>query len=131
MEYTFIIILLSLVQYLFFGMRTGIARPKFGVEAPKTTGHDTWERLNRIHLNTLEQLIVFIPAILLFSYFVSAKWALVPGVLFLIARQFYSYMYLKNPKARGFPPTFFINVILVIGSLIGIIYSLSTKSGFL
>src|SRR3954469_11885296 len=124
MEYPIIIILLALLQYLFFGLRTGIARGKFGIEAPKVSGNETWERYNRVHLNTLEQLIVFIPALLAFSYYVSPKWALLPGVAFLIARQTYSYLYIKNPKGRGFPPTFFINVILAVGSLIGIVVSL-------
>jgi glutathione S-transferase len=124
MEYPIIIILLALVQYLLFGLRTGIARTKFGVEAPKVSGHETWERYNRVHLNTLEQLIVFIPALLAFAYYIGPKWALIPGVAFLVARQTYSYLYVKNPKGRGFPPTFFVNVILVIGSLIGVIRSL-------
>ncbi len=124
MEYPIIIILLALLQYLFFGLRTGIARGKYNVPAPKCTGNDTWERMFRVHQNTLEQLIVFIPTLLLFSYYVSAKWALLPGVLYLIARQFYSMMYIKNPPKRGFPPTFFINVGLVIASLIGVVVSL-------
>jgi glutathione S-transferase len=124
MEYPIIIILLAMVQYLLFGLRTGVARTKFGVDAPRVSGHETWERYNRVHLNTLEQLIVFIPALLVFSYYVSPKWALLPGIAFLVARQTYSYLYIKNPKGRGFPPTFFVNVILVIGSLIGVIVSL-------
>jgi glutathione S-transferase len=124
MEYPFIIILLAMVQYLLFGLRVGIARPKFGIEPPKVSGNETWERYNRVHLNTLEQLVVFVPAMLTFSYYVSSKWAVLPGVLYLIARQTYSYLYIKNPKGRGFPPTFFINMILVIGSLIGIIVSI-------
>ena len=124
MEYTFIIICLALIQYLFFGLRTGVKREKYGVQAPKMSGHETWERYSRIHLNTLEQLIAFIPGMLMFSYYVSSKWAILPGIGYLIARQAYSFMYIKNPKGRGFPPTFFINCILVIGSLIGIILTL-------
>ena len=124
MEYSLIIIMLALIQYLLFGLRTGVARPKFGVEPPKMTGHETWERYSRVHLNTLEQLIAFIPGLLTFSYYVSPKWAILPGVAFLIARQIYSIRYIKDPKGRGFPPTFFINVILVLGSLIGIVMSL-------
>ena len=124
MEYPIIIILLASVQYLLFGLRTGVTRRKFGVDAPRVSGNETWERYNRVHLNTLEQLIVFIPALLTFSYYVSPKWALLPGIAFLVARQTYSYLYIKNPKGRGFPPTFFINVILVIGSLIGVVMSL-------
>ena len=58
MEYPIIIILVALIQYLLFGLRTGIARGKFGIDAPRVTGNETWERYNRVHLNTLEQLIV-------------------------------------------------------------------------
>ncbi len=125
MEYTMIIIMLALIQYLLFGLRTGIARPKLGVEPPKMTGNETWERYSRVHLNTLEQIIVFIPGMLAFSYYVSPKWAILPGVAYLIARQIYSIRYIKDPKGRGFPPTFFINMILVVGSLIGIVMSLA------
>ncbi len=124
MEYPIIIILLASVQYLLFGLRTGVARTKFGIDAPRVSGNETWERYNRVHLNTLEQLIVFIPALLAFSYYVSPNWALLPGIAFLVARQAYSYLYIKNPKGRGFPPTFFINVILAVGSLIGVVISL-------
>ena len=124
MEYSIIIIMLALLQYLYFGLRTGISRPKYGVEPPKVSGNETWERINRVHLNTLEQLIAFIPGLLAFAYYVSPKWAILPGVGFLIARQFYSYMYIKDPKKRGFPPTFFINVVLALGSIIGVVMSL-------
>ena len=129
MEYPIIIILLALLQYLFFAIRTGFSRGKYKVPAPKTVGHETWERMYRVHQNTLEQLIVFIPALLAFSYYVSPKWALIPGLGFLIARQVYSHMYIKDPPKRAFPPSFFINVILCVGSLIGVIASL-VKAGY-
>jgi len=128
MEYSLIIILLALIQYMAFSLRTGISRPKYGVLPPKTTGNEIWERIYRVHQNTLEQIVVFIPSLLLFSYYVSARWAVLPGVAYLIARQIYSYRYIKDPASRGFPPTFFINVVLILGSLIGIIISL-TKVG--
>lgn len=128
MEYSVIIILLALVQYLFFGLRAGVARPKYGVHPPKVSGHDTWERIYRVHQNTMEQLVTFIPALLAFTHYVSPRWAIVLGVLFLAARQYYSYMYIKDPPKRTFPPSFFINCILVLGSLIGIIVEL-VKAG--
>ncbi len=123
MEFSFIIILVALIQYQAFGLRTGIARGKYAVPPPKCTVNDTWERIFRVHQNTMEQLVVFVPAQLLFSYYVSARWAILPGVAFLIARQTYSHMYLKNPMKRGFAFTFMINAVLVIGSLIGVIVS--------
>src|ERR1700731_649433 len=105
MEYSIIIILIALLQYLFFALRTGVSRPKYGIQPPKTVGNDTWERIYRVHQNTLEQIVVFIPALLLFSNYVSATWAILPGVAYLIARQIYSYRYIKNPPGRMFPPT--------------------------
>jgi glutathione S-transferase len=124
MEYPVIIILLALIQYLLFGLRTGISRGKYNVLPPKTTGHETWERMFRVHQNTLEQLIVFIPALLAFSYYISAQWSLVPGIGFLIARQVYSYKYIQNPPTRTFPPSFLINVIMVLATLVAVIVSL-------
>jgi glutathione S-transferase len=124
MEYSVVIILLALLQYLFFALRTGVTRVKYKVDPPKTAGHEIWERYSRVHLNTGEQLIAFIPALLTFTYYVSHRWAIVLGVGYLIARQVYSFTYIKNPKRRVFPPTFFINVALIIGSLIGIVISI-------
>ena len=109
---------------LSFGLRTGINRGKFGVSAPSISGNKSWERINRVHINTLEQLIVFIPAILAFSYYVSSLWACVLGGAFIVARQIYSMSYIKNASKRIFPPTFFIVVALTVGSIIGIIMSL-------
>ena len=124
MEYTIIIIGLALVQYLLFGLRAGVARPKYNVHPPKTSGDETWERIFRVHQNTMEQLVTFIPAILGFSHYVSSTWAVVLGVLFILARQYYSMMYIKDPPNRKFPPSFFINVILVLGTMIGVVIQL-------
>ena len=128
MEYTIIIIMIALIQYQFFGLRTGISRPKYNVQPPKTTGHETWERIYRVHQNTMEQLVVFIPGMLAFTHYVSAMWAAVLGVLFIVFRQYYSFMYIKNPPDRKFPLGFFVNGILIIGSLIGIILQLLHKA---
>jgi len=126
MEYTAAIILLSLVQYLFFTLRVGAARARYGVDAPHTSGNEIWERLFRVQQNTLEQLIVFIPAMALFGMYVSALWVLLPGVLFLVGRQLYAWEYVRNPKSRGpgMGLTLLANAALVIGALIGLVLKL-------
>lgn len=124
MEYTIIVIIAALIQYQLFGLRTGISRPKYNVQPPKTTGHETWERIFRVHQNTLEQLVVFIPGMLAFTYYVSQMWAVVLGIGFIIFRQYYSHMYVKNPPDRKFPLSFMINNILTLGSLIAVILRL-------
>ena len=122
MEYSSAIILVALLQYLIFTFRVGFYRLKNNVSAPKTTGNEEWKIKFRIQQNTLEQLIVFIPSMLTFSYYVSVSWALLAGVLFVLGRQIYSSLSLKSPKIRGpgAVMSIFSHIALAIGSLIGL-----------
>lgn len=122
MEYAVVVILLALVQFVYFSVRVGANREKYGIKAPKTTGDETWERIHRVHQNTMEQLVVFIPAMLAFSFYVSARWALVPGIVFLVGRQLYSYEYVSKPPSRvpGMALTLIANAVLLVGAFVGI-----------
>ncbi len=122
MEYAILIILIALLQYIFFTGRVGFTRGKCGVHAPKTVGDETWERFFRVQQNTMEQLVIFIPGMVLFSVYVSQIWVLLPGILFVIGRQIYSHLYIKNPASRGpgMVLSFFSNIALVLGGLIGL-----------
>jgi glutathione S-transferase len=122
MEYAIIIILVALLQYIFFTGRTGFTRLKYEVPAPKISGNETWERIYRVQQNTMEQLIIFIPSMLIFSHYVSDTWVMLPGVIFLVGRQIFSHFYITNPdkRAPGMVMSLFSNVALVIGSLIGV-----------
>jgi glutathione S-transferase len=126
MEYTALVLLAALGQYLYFTVRVGAARPRYGVDAPRCSGDETWERLFRVQQNTLEQLIVFIPALLLFGFYVSGKWVVVPGLLYLVGRQLYAYEYVSNPKSRGpgMGLTLLAEVVLAVGALVGVVLNL-------
>ena len=122
MESAVLISLLALAQYIWFTGRTGLARGKYGVDAPNTTGNETWERIYRVQQNTMEQLVLFIPAMLAFSVYLSARWALVPGLVFLVGRQLYSWEYINKPSSRtpGMALTLLANVVLLVGALAGV-----------
>ncbi len=122
MIYSTAVVLLALLQYLVFVMLTGAARGKFGVRAPACSGNEHFERYFRVQQNTQEQMIVFIPAIFLFSIHVSDTWAAVIGGVYLLGRSLYAYSYIKEPAKRGpgMLLTFFPNLILVVGSGIGL-----------
>lgn len=126
MEFTALIILIALIQYVYFSVRVGSARPRYHVDAPKTEGNENWERLFRVQMNTLEQLIVFVPGMMLFSTYASDLWALIPGVLFIVGRQLYAMEYVKDPKTRvpGMAMTLFANAILLGGGLVGVVMAL-------
>ncbi len=121
-----IILVLALIEYLILGFNTGRARVKYDVKAPATTGHPLFERAYRVHQNTLEQLIVFVPSLLLFSYYVSARFAFILGLLFLIARAVYAVGYTRDPEQRiyGAGLTALVNAVLLIGSLVGLLIAL-------
>ena len=56
------VIALALIEFIVFSMLVGRARAKYKIEAPAITGHPVFERYYRVHYNTLEQLVCFIPA---------------------------------------------------------------------
>ena len=122
MIYAVLIILLALVQYLYFSMRVGAARAKYGVSAPSTSGDEQFERLFRVQMNTLEQLIVFIPAMLAFAAYALPAWAWLPGVVYLAGRQLYAWAYVKDPASRGpgMGLTLLANAVLLGGALVGV-----------
>ena len=121
MEFVIIIAMLALVQYLGFGMLVGRARGKFGVEAPATTGHPEFERYFRAHYNTLEQLVVFLPALLAAGHYGNEMVAVVAGAVFLVGRSLYFRTYVQDAAKRGpgMLLTFLANIVLVITALVG------------
>jgi glutathione S-transferase len=126
MEPVFIVILIALLEYMVFAGLVGRARVRYGVRAPATTGHPDFERTHRVHQNTLESLIVFVPAVWIFGLYVSYLWATVLGVLFVVARAVYAVGYIRAAEKRGIGAglTALANMALVIGGLIGLGVSL-------
>ena len=119
MVYVEIVLALALLQFMFFGMAVGWARGKFNCPAPATTGNELFERYFRVQMNTLEQLAVFVPSIVLFAHLVNPNWAAGLGVVFLVGRLLYFFAYTRNPKSRGlgFVLTMLPNLALVVGTL--------------
>ena len=68
MTYTGIVILIALLEYVGFMMAVGRARGLYGVKAPSVTGDEMFERYYRVQQNTVEQLVIFLPAMLAFAH---------------------------------------------------------------
>ena len=126
MAYVDIVTALALIQFIAFGFQVGAAREKYGIKAPAITGNETFERLFRIQQNTLEQLIVFLPALFLFSRYLNPLWAAGLGVVYLAGRQIYAATYVKDPAKRsvGYSLTFLPMVVLLVGAAFGAIRQL-------
>jgi glutathione S-transferase len=121
MPYVHIVILLALAEFFYFSLEVGKARGRYNIPAPATTGNEIFERYFRVHMNTLELLVMFIPAILLFSLYLNPYVAAGLGVIYLIGRLVYLYTYVKDPKKRevGFVMSILPILVLVVGGLVG------------
>ena len=120
MHYTPFVAVLSLVLFFVFTALVGRARGKYGVKAPATTGNADFERVFRVQQNTLEQLMLFLPALWIFGSTISDMWAAILGIAWITGRVLYATGYYKEASARGkgFVLSIGATGILLIGSLI-------------
>ena len=126
MAYVAFVTLLILIQYLFFVLQAGLARNQETTAAPATTGDEMYERKLRVQINTLEQLIITLPAIWICAHYFSPSIATALGGAFIVGRFLYSYLYIKNPKSRapGFVIGFLANILLLGCGVYGVIDTL-------
>jgi glutathione S-transferase len=123
MPYVHLVIGLALVEFLFFAVEVSRARVRYKVPAPAMTGNEIFERYFRVQMNTLEQLVVFIPSILIFAQYRSPYLAAALGAFFLVGRLVYLVGYVKDPKKRqaGFILSIVPSAILLAGAIFGAI----------
>jgi uncharacterized MAPEG superfamily protein len=121
MDLVHLIMGLALVQYLYFAIRVGAARERYGVAAPAVTGNEVFERHFRVQQNTLELLVMLVPGLALFGHYYGAVWSAGLGAIYLAGRQIYAITYVKDPKKRsaGFGLSILPILVLVVGALIG------------
>lgn len=123
MSLVYLVMGLALVQFLYFGFLVGGARKQFGINAPACTGNEMFDRQFRVQMNTLEQLVILLPMLPMFAYYIDPRWATGLGVVYLIGRFMYAVGYVKDPSKRstGFLVSFVPVVILLFGGIIGAI----------
>jgi glutathione S-transferase len=121
MAYLDIVTVLALIQFLFFGFKVGDAREKYRVLAPAVAGHAVFERHFRVQQNTLEALVVFLPALYVFSRYFDPRLAALLGVGYLAGRALYGVTYVKDPAKRsvGFALTYLPILALLAGAVFG------------
>ena len=119
MEAIVIVTVLALIQFILFSFQVGQMRMKHEVKAPATIGHADFERMFRVHQNTMEQLAIFVPALWLFGFFVDPLLGAGIGIVFIAGRIVYRAAYLKVPSTRpvGFWLCLAACVVFLIGSL--------------
>jgi glutathione S-transferase len=121
-----LVTILALIVYAGTVLNAGRLRARFGVQAPSVAGPPEFERAFRIQQNTLEQLVLFLPALWLFVSFVSSLWGGVIGLVWVAGRVLYAISYQRDPATRGpgFGIAFVSSAVLLLGALVGAIVNL-------
>lgn len=121
MAWVDVVLAAVLLEYLFFIGLVGRARGRYGIEAPATSGHPVFERWLRVQGNTLELLVVFVPALWLAARYWNPLYAAVLGVVFFVGRALYAISYVRDPKTRGlgFVLSLLPTAVLVLAALVG------------
>ncbi|MGI9309353.1 MAG: MAPEG family protein [Gammaproteobacteria bacterium] len=121
-----IVTLLILSEYFAFSILVARARMKAGIEPPAIYGEPSFERYFRIHQNTLEQLVITLPALWVFGYYVDAWYGAGLGLLFMVGRLMYCLGYAESAEKRtkGFIVGQLAQLILLLGGIIGAVMAL-------
>ena len=101
MQWTALVTGLVLAMYLGLGALVSRARGMHKVPAPAMSGHPAFERICRVHQNTAEQLLLFLPGLWMFGVYVSDIWAAALGLVFLAGRLLYAQTYFADAGRRG------------------------------
>ena len=117
-----LVTLLAVIQFFCFAFFVGKARVKYGIRAPATSGNIEFERYFRVQQNTLETLIMFLPAMWMAAHYWSSSWMALIGAVYLVGRVLYFLSYVRDPTSRTLGYALSIGPVglLVVMGLLGI-----------
>jgi len=104
-----LVTLLAVALVFYMSARVSLARIRRGIDAPAMFGHSDLDRAFRIHQNTVENMVIFLPLLWLASILYSGVIAPGIGVIWLFGRVIYMFGYTVDPANRR------------VGALIGIL----------
>lgn len=125
--YTAMVTLLAVALYFFLATRVAAARGKYNVKLPATTGNADFERIFRVHQNTLEWLPIFLAPLWLCALYLSDRGAAALGLVWVVGRAAYAAGYSRAIEKRlpGFLIQATVCILLFLGAAIGIVRQLT------
>ena len=123
---TALVTCLAILMYFFFSVQVSKARRTYGVKAPATSGNPDFERVFRAHMNTLEWMPIFLPALWLCAIYISDAIAACLGVVWIVGRILYmtGYAEAANKRSMGFGVQASAAIILWTGATGAILWRL-------
>jgi glutathione S-transferase len=123
--YTAFVTLLDMALYFLMSVNVMFGRGKYKIKAPDTDGPEVFQRIFRVHANTLEQLALHLPLLWIAAFAMDDVFAAAFGGVWTLSRVLYARGYYLDAKRRdkGFVIGIGVNVILFLGALAGTIAS--------
>lgn len=124
--YTILGTLAALAVYVWTTMGVGRARGTYSVKAPATTGPEAFERAFRAHQNTLEQLALFLPLVVIVALVFSDMWGGIYAAVWVVGRILYvlGYMAGADKRAAGFMIAVSASLAALLASVVGVVMGL-------
>ena len=117
MQWTAWTTLAVLAVYLWVSINAGRARATYNVSAPSMDGPLAFQSAQRVQANTVEQLVLLLPALWLCAVFLGDRWAAAGGALWVVGRVIYALAYYRDPQQRS--TGFGINVTAIVALMLG------------
>ena len=92
---------LAVLFTFYAGFRVSALRGARKIEAPATIGDPDFERAFRVHMNTIESLVLFLPLLWLGAMTFDGMIALYIGLVWLVGRIIYMQAYMADPAKRA------------------------------
>jgi len=126
MAWVELVTLLALIQLLAFGVMVGRARGRYGIKAPAMVGHPVFERYSRIQTNTIETLVLLLPALWISARYWPPRSMALVGAVYLLGRMLYCRSYARDPAQRslGYVLSGLPTLVLIVAALVGVVRSL-------
>jgi glutathione S-transferase len=123
---TTLAIVVALIVYFSLAFVVGRARVTFDVPAPASGGHPEFDKRYRVQMNTIEQIVLFLPAIWLAAPVLGDLTTALIGLLWSVGRLVYARSYYKDPATRsaGFMLTLLPTLALLIAAIVGAVRAL-------
>lgn len=123
---TLLTLLLIVLLQLWMMMRVARWRGRSGIKAPAMTGDPALERAIRVHMNTVEQLAMFLPALVVCAAYSGDRCTASIAALWLVGRVMYAIGYQQEAGKRsmGFLVTFLALVAAMLAGAWGLLQAM-------
>ena len=123
MLYSAAVTVLTVLLFFYMGLNVGRMRAKHGIKAPAMTGHDEFERAVRVHMNTLEGAMAFLPVLWIAAIYFGGWIPALAGFVWVMGRVIYMVGYMAAPEKRetGFTIQALALVVLIVLAIWGIV----------